>query len=151
MSQEQIDKRIAEIGALAGSIMAGEGDVVSRVAEECLRDPLFTAYIFLGISHEEMKIDLLTRIVEASQGASAFDLAIKTIEANGAIADIWTVEDVKENCEAIGVDPLSDEDCMTVLRYVQQDHDANLGINHEVVEHAILSLIAEKAESKTEE
>lgn len=144
-------KRAEELNLKAIELMsADDAEIDDKIVLECLKDPILTAMIFSGMSTQEgCKYSL--KMLEVSQGASALELAVRTIEAEGSIADIWNIYDVKQHCEVLGVEELSDEDCMKVLRYIQEDHDANIGITYEVVEHAILRLIAEKSIRQKEE
>lgn len=55
--------------------------------------------------------------------------AIKTtLEAHGYIANLWHIDDVKE----IRPD-LTPEQCMEVLSQCEDKHDANIGINWDVL------------------
>ena len=47
----------------------------------------------------------------------------------------WTIEDVKSLD-----DKLTDAQCVAVLEYVHDNHDANFGVNWETIENAILDL-----------
>jgi hypothetical protein len=54
------------------------------------------------------------------------------------IMNIWTTDDVKslvdEDDEADGTSPVTDEEAREVLRNVDRYHDANEGVNWEVLE-----------------
>lgn len=52
----------------------------------------------------------------------------------------WSVEDVRsiiDYNEIEGAENFTDEDCIAVLHIVSRSHDANVGINWEVIECAI--------------
>ncbi len=55
----------------------------------------------------------------------------RTIElTDGQIAIIWDVEDVMQECKW-----LTEEQAYEVLHYLKRKHDANIGINWEVIQH----------------
>lgn len=61
------------------------------------------------------------------------------------LSDDWSIEDVRNviDCRDIARD-LTDEDCVRVLELVAEGFDANVGINWEVIEAALDSVISEK-------
>ena len=52
--------------------------------------------------------------------------------ANGAIALIWTIDDVQAVDSSI-----SDDEARAILQMIYRNHDANIGINWEVIEYYI--------------
>lgn len=66
-----------------------------------------------------------------------------------SISITWTIDDVKEvdadRCDPSGEDPLTDDECRKVLWLADQNHDANIGINWDVLEVWIDQLRAERA------
>ena len=56
-------------------------------------------------------------------------------EDNKQIAIVWSIEDVK----SVRKD-LSDEQAIKVLKFVENNHDANIGVNWDVLEGAASEL-----------
>ena len=55
----------------------------------------------------------------------------RTIElGEGQIAIIWSVEDVMMHCEW-----LTEEQALEVLHYLDNKHDANIGVNWETIHY----------------
>jgi hypothetical protein len=54
---------------------------------------------------------------------------ISMLTSQDWLANFWSIDDVKEVA-----DDLTDEQCREVLRRVEHNHDANIGINWEVLE-----------------
>ena len=50
-----------------------------------------------------------------------------------SIAIVWHVDDVADRCEALGVDLPVDEK-RRVLQLMKREHDANVGINWDVID-----------------
>ena len=66
----------------------------------------------------------------------------RMITENGEtlLRDDWGVEDVRNVIECNGIEAaegFTDEDCVKVLRIVARSHDANVGINWEVLGCAV--------------
>jgi len=54
------------------------------------------------------------------------------IQEGKAFANIWTIGDVK-----ILAPDLTDDEAMAILELVEDNFDANIGINWDVIQHAI--------------
>lgn len=64
--------------------------------------------------------------------------AMLAVRLRNYLVRYWHIDDVKEIAPNI-----SDEDARTVLAHVDETHDANIGINWDVLEAAVESLILE--------
>ena len=87
----------------------------------------------------------------------------KWFEDEGKVAFVWCVEDVKSMATADPDRPTSlpadaddtdswmtDEEAMTILRYMQNKHDAEIGINWTVIQHYVDELKYEKEQEGKE-
>ena len=79
-------------------------------------------------------------------GVDAYEL-IKYLrnERHYAIS-AWTIIDVKYQAEQIGFGEVSDDFCIEVLNMVDAKHDANIGINWDIIELWIRQLYTEEEE-----
>ena len=67
---------------------------------------------------------------------------VLNFDSSRQIAIIWDIDDVK----SLDLE-LDDEQCLEVLLRAQKNHDANLGINWEVLEHHAQCVRSEAIES----
>jgi|TARA_R100000049_G_C1915058_1_gene61532 hypothetical protein len=58
------------------------------------------------------------------------------------IAVSWCVDDVKQCCKDLGTRTLSTKKCKNVLSNVLRKHDAEIGINWNVLEHWVQEEVA---------
>jgi hypothetical protein len=75
----------------------------------------------------------------------------RVITENGItfLRDEWSVDDVRgliEDNEIEGAENFTDEDCIAVLHIIDRSHDANVGINWEVIGCAVDYYLQEKTE-----
>jgi hypothetical protein len=61
------------------------------------------------------------------------------IRNEGILQIEWCIDDVREQCLS-----LNDEECKEVLEYLYEKHDANYGINWEVIDYSIRECFLEK-------
>ena len=64
----------------------------------------------------------------AEQNETATIRLRQLLQAQGCIAVIWSIDDVKQERP-----DLTDEQCMEVLQQCERQHDASIGINWEVI------------------
>ena len=58
--------------------------------------------------------------------------------SENSIAIIWNIDDVRQTIDDQDMDiELTDDECMEVLDYCVQKHDANFGIGWDTLQHAI--------------
>jgi len=71
--------------------------------------------------------------------------------STNSIAIIWSIDDVRHVIENYGIDvDLTDEECMEVLDYCLDNHDAQYGMSWENIDNAIDYLFIEESEIKRE-
>ena len=75
----------------------------------------------------------------------------RVITENGItfLRDDWSIEDVRNAIECNGIDEaegFTDEDCIAVLHIIDRSHDANVGINWEVIGCAVDHYLQGKTE-----
>jgi hypothetical protein len=63
----------------------------------------------------------------------------KKIENEGILQIEWCIDDVREQCPS-----LDDNESKEVLKYMYRKHDANHGINWEVIDYSIRECFHEK-------
>lgn len=58
------------------------------------------------------------------------------------LAIAWTVDDIR-HCERdmVKIHSLTDDDCLEIMRDIYMNHDANIGINWDVIESAIIEYV----------
>lgn len=49
------------------------------------------------------------------------------------ISIVWDIDDVKTCGELVGFDNLTDEQCSEILEIVEDEHDATIGVNFDVI------------------
>jgi len=76
-----------------------------------------------------MKTINVTVNVPAHMSETEFRSRIAMLASPDWLATFWSIDDVKEVA-----DHLSDDECRQVLEQVERNHDANIGINWEVIE-----------------
>lgn len=55
------------------------------------------------------------------------------------LAIAWTVDDIKwYERDELKIHPLTDDDCLEIMRSIDMNHDANLGVNWDVIKSAII-------------
>ena len=63
---------------------------------------------------------------------------------NNSIRIIWCIEDIKHLTDT----PLTDDECMSILKKVECKHDASIGINWDVLEYYVDEYLEEKRRIK---
>jgi len=94
--------------------------------EQAIRD---TIDLFLG------KIRGLEHDIQNENGSSAYSHVEQyehEINAGRSIAVIWSISDVQMQAEIDGIE-LSDEQAVAVLQNIEQRHDAEVGVNWDVI------------------
>jgi len=61
----------------------------------------------------------------------------------------WCIEDVRSCLEEEDDAALTDEDCLNILKLAAQMHDANIGMNWEVIQAVAFYYMAEKEKANT--
>lgn len=91
------------------------------------------------INNESLTIgDVLQGVEAVSQELMSMRMALES-ELSTSIFSQWTIEDVKSLDE-----DLTDAECMEVLEIVQDQHDAEVGINWDTIQYHIDELKGKK-------
>jgi hypothetical protein len=67
-------------------------------------------------------------------------------QSYGEIAILWSIADVRQQCPA-----LNPQQAWKVLQHVQENHDANFGVNREVIDFAVDELYPGLSSTTSEE
>jgi hypothetical protein len=76
-----------------------------------------------------MKTITVTLTVPAHMSETELRSRISMLTSTDWLASFWSIEDVKEVA-----DHLSDDECREVLKRVEKNHNAEVGINWDVLE-----------------
>jgi hypothetical protein len=81
------------------------------------------------MKREEKALELIATLT--AEGFTPYDISCigkEFIKADGSIAILWGIEDVKDQAEKNGYPEVSDAQAMEILEMVEDGHDASEGI-----------------------
>lgn len=67
------------------------------------------------------------------------------------ISIIWDIQDVRSCAEDVGYDNLTDEQCSDILEILEDEHDATIGINFDVIGIKIQEYMSELIDEEDED
>ena len=85
---------------------------------------------------------LVPEEMEFSSAYSHIEQYEDEIKAGRTIAVIWTISDVQQQARVDGIE-LSDEQAIAVLQKIKRRHDADVGINWDIIRIHIDSYLSE--------
>lgn len=90
------------------------------------------------MNRQETALALIADLTE--KGFTLYDISMigkDFIKADGCIAILWDIEDVKSHGAEHGFPDITDKQAMEILERVEHGHDASMGISWETIEFYI--------------
>jgi hypothetical protein len=103
------------------------------------------------MTREEKAIELIASLT--AEGFSPYDISEigkDFIKADGCIAILWNIQDVKDHGKEHGYPDIADEQAMEILEDVEHNHDASMGVSWETLEYYTDSYMGERGVDKVD-
>jgi hypothetical protein len=83
--------------------------------------------------------------VPEGRSVSEAEVAVKRTFNPDWVSEWWHIDDVAGQAESQG-ETLTEDECRDVLAMVMSEHDCNVGINWDVIDHFIGQIVEEREE-----